>query len=327
MAALDLERHNFELLETFLSELGSDISYIQTYIAQAEIFASDNLQSLIDYFQHLRNTASTDYLKNRMDNSKSIMLMLDFHSKVAIKEKGPQKYMEIFVELMLQNSAYVEYLFNTERALATLKERRHRVMEIYGEHGTTVSNSVDKYYQYILKYSLDTGDIDNYFEALQRLIMLKSEVITLGEDSSEQRKGLSEFGAENYEKAKKYYQTYFKQTLEASDYLYTKVLLYYCYLFSADQDKAMKIVHSLDSDSDHLRVYNLVVNYFNVEQVKVLSMFYAKVRPGTYEHNLINSRLKHFQDPMNIKEIRIIRTIRTFTVIEEVCSSNDENCI
>ena len=88
----------------------------------------------------------------------------------------------------------------------------------------------------------------------------------------------------------------------------------------------MKIVHSLDSNSTHLRVYKLVVNYFNVERVEVLSMFYAKVRPGTYEHNLINSRLKYFQDPMNIKEIRIIRTIHTFTVIEEVCSSNDENC-
>ena len=152
------------------------------------------------------------------------------------------------------------------------------------------------------------------------MIMLKSEVITLRKQNNEQRKGLIEFGAENYKKAKTHYQKYFKQTLEASDYLYTKVLLYYCYLFSADQDKAMKIVHSLDSNSNHLRAYKLVVNYFNVEQVKVLSMFYAKVRPGTYEHNLITLKLKYFQ---NIEGIHIIRT---FTVIEEVCSSNDENC-
>ena len=320
LAALDLERHNFELLETFLPELGSDISYIQTYIAQAEIFASDNLQSLIDYFQHLRNTASEDYLKNRMNNCKSIMVMLDFHSKVAIKEKGPQKYMEIFVELMLQNSAYQEYLFNTERALKTLKERRHRVMEIYGEYGNTVSNSVDKYYQYILKYSLETGDIDIYFEAFQKMIMLKSEVITLRKQNNEQRKGLIEFGAENYKKAKTHYRQYFKPTLEASDYLYTKVLLYYCYLFSADQDKAMKIVHSLDSNSNHLRVYKLVVNYFNVEQVKVLSMFYAKVRPGTYEHNLITLKLKYFQN------IEVLHEEVTLRIMKDVCSSDDDNC-
>ena len=200
LAALDLERHNFELMETFMPELGEDISYIQKYIARAEILASVNFQSLINYFQHLRNKASDheDFLKNRMDYCKSIILLLDFHSKIVVREKGPQKYMEIFVELMLQKSAYEEYLFNTERALTTLKERRHRVMEIYREYGNTVSDSVDKFYQYILKYSKDMGDIDIYMEAFQKLIKLKSEAITLGEDNNEQRKGLSEFGAENY---------------------------------------------------------------------------------------------------------------------------------
>ena len=58
LAALDLERHNFELMETFVPELGEDISYIQKYIARAEILASVNFQSLINYFQHLRNKAS-----------------------------------------------------------------------------------------------------------------------------------------------------------------------------------------------------------------------------------------------------------------------------
>ena len=305
LAALDLERHNFELMEMILPEFGIDVTYIQSYIAHAEILATvTNDQQLINYFQHLKsnNIASSkvDELKYKvLEKYNSYILMLDGHSKIAIKTKGAQKYMEIFVELILEKSAYEEYFFNTERALETLKLRRHRVMEIYKEYGNTVSDSVDKYYQYILKYSLDMEDIRIYMEAFQKLIMLKSEAITLEEESSEQRKGLVEFGAENYKKAKQHYKQYLEQRLSKSEYLYTIMLVYYSYLFSGDQDKAMKVVQVLDSDRNHLKAQKLVVNSSNVKNVQVLSIFYAKVLPESKNYKLVASKLKSFQDPKN----------------------------
>ena len=312
LAAIDLNRHNFELMQTFLSELGLNTSY-NDVITNTEILVTGNFESVVNYYRHLKlnniceiNIMVEDMVKQRLEAYKLSIFI--WESKIAVQEIGPQKYLKIFVLLMWQKSVCEEYLFNTKRALETLKSRKHRVMEIYKEYGNTVSDSVDKYYQYILKYSLDTGDIDIYMEAFQKLIMLKSEAIILRKEGSEQRKGLIEFGAENYKKAKKHFKQHLKQA--GHDYLYTMMFLYYCNVFSGEEDEATKIVEDLDTDINRVRVYEFSVL---IKDVKVLSMFYAKVRPGSPEHEILTLKLKH-----TILEEEL--------EIEDECPSDDESC-
>ena len=300
LAAIDLDRHNFDLMQTFFSELGFSISY-NDVITNTEILATDNFVSLVNYYRHLKlNNISEieiveDMIKKRLEVCRSSIFIWD--SKIALQEIGLQKYLNIFVLLMWQKSVCEEYLFNTERALETLKSRKHRVMEIYKEYGNTVSDSVIKYYGYILKYSLDAGDIDIYMEAFQKMIMLTSEaIITLGEEGIEQRKGLIEFGAENYKKAKKHFEQHLKQA--RYDYLYTMMYLYYCNVFSGEQDEATKIVEDLGTDINLVRVNEFLVLH---KEVKVLSMFYAKVRPGSLEHKVLTLQ-QVYNDQLIFKE-------------------------
>ena len=300
LAAIDVDRHNFELLQTFVSDLGLNTSYNHV-ITGAEILVAGNFELLLNYFRYskLNNISETnimleDTIKQKIDVCKLYIFVWD--STIAVQEIGPQKYLKMFVLLMWQKSICEAYLFNTERALETLKSRKHRVMEIYKEYGNTVSDSVIKYYHYIMKYSRDMGDIDIYMEAFQKLIMLNSKAITLGEEGSEQRKGLIEFGAENYKKAKKHFEQHLKQA--GHDYLYTMMHLYYCNVFSGELDEATKIVEDLDTDINRERVNEFLVLH---KEVKVLSMFYAKVRPGSYEHKVLTLQ-QVYNDQLIFKE-------------------------
>ena len=55
LAALDLaERHNFELVTIFFLELGLNVTNIQSFIANTEIFVTNNYQSHLNYLQHLK---------------------------------------------------------------------------------------------------------------------------------------------------------------------------------------------------------------------------------------------------------------------------------
>ena len=297
LAAIDVDRHNFELLQTFISDLGLNTSS-NDVITNIEILVTDNFESVVNYYRHLKlseiNIELEDAIRERLEAFKIFNFF--WESKIAVQEIGPQKYLKIFVLLMLQKSVCEAYLFNTERALETLKSRKHRVMEIYKVYGNTVSDSVIKYYHYIRKYSLDMGDIDIYMEAFQKLIMLKSEAITLGEEGSEHRKGLTEFGAENYKKAKKHFKQHLKQA--GHTYLYTMMHLYYCNVFSGELDEATKIAKDLGTDINFVRVYEFSALHIDV---KVLSMFYAKVRPGSREHKILTSN-QVYNDPLIFKE-------------------------
>ena len=312
LAAIDLDRHNFELMQTFVSESGLNISY-NDVITSIEILVTGNFESVVNYYRHLKlnniseiNIMIENAVKQRLEAYKLSIFVWD--SKITVQLIGPQKYLKMFVLLMLQKSVCEEYLFNTERALETLKSRKHRVMEIYKEYGNTVSDSVDKYYRYISKYSLDTGDIDIYMEALQKLIMLNKVFFM---EESELTEGLIEFGAENYKKAKKHFEQHLKQM--EIDYLYTMMHLYYCNLFSREQDEATKIVEDLGSDINRERVNEFPQDLFCVEEVKILSMFYAKVRPGSPEHEILTLKLKHtiLEEELEIKD---------------ECPSDDEYC-
>ena len=294
LAALDLERHNFELMETILPEFELDISYISRFISSAElIVTSFNFQSKLDYFRHLKSSKIDIPVESEVKRCYKVLLMLDCHSKAAISEKGAQRYMELFVELMLQISAFEDFRHGTTRALESLKSRKQRIIELYEEHRSSVVKAVEKYFEQMRKYSLEVQDIDTFMEAIQQKtrLTLPPNKCSAELECKESKKALSYFGVSDYDNALKHYRSYLAEPISDIEYLYTMVMIYYCYSFDGDQKSAIEVVQSLDSNKNRQKVNNLEVGENNIKKIHVLSLFYAKVRPGSDEHIKITSKL------------------------------------
>lgn len=313
IAALDLERHNFEFVEKILPELGLDISYVNRYTESAELYASYT-ESLMDYLRHIKkkktikkkdtelmavDSKETTTLKNR----RKILMLIDLHSRAVIANKGPRRYMEIFVEMIIQVSILEDYTEGPKAAIENLKSRKGRIIELHKEYGDDVQKSVEKYFDQMKNYSLEVGDIDALMEALQVKIGF-SWPVEKGYRSNF-KKGRAYFGAQNYEKAIKHYTWYFtlNKDIPEHEYLYTIVMLYYCHHFGGDQENAIGIAQYLDTTETKRILHALKVNEKNYKKVEIILLFYGKVRPGTAEHSILSQKFNAYDHPIAKIEI------------------------
>lgn len=302
IAALDLERHNFEFMEAILPELGSNLSFISQYTESAELYALYS-DSLMDYLENIKTTHHKAALVNvdsELMGRQKIVMLLDLHSKIVIADKGPQRYVELFVEIILQINIIEDYLGRAKKALEYLKSRITRIKELHKEYGAQVEKSVEKYFNQVQKFSLEIGDIDTLMEALQ----VKTGLSWPIEKCSEMRcgnfkKGRAYFGAQNYKKAVKHYETYINlnKNIPEHEYLYVIVMLYYCHHFNGDQQKATDIAKLLDEKITKDKLLALIIDEKNYKKVEIILLFYGKVRPGTFEHSSLLQKLKAHHRP------------------------------
>ena len=143
------------------------------------------------------------------------------------------------------------------------------------------------------KYALEVEDIDTFMEAIQQKtkLTLPPNKCSPELECKESKKALSYFGVSDYNKAIKHYRNYLAGPISDIEYLYTMVMIYYCYSFDGDQKSAIKVVQSLDSKKNRQKVHDLVIGKINIKKIQVLSLFYGKVRQGSAEHNKITSKL------------------------------------
>lgn len=305
IAALDLERHNFEFMESILPELGSDISYISRYTELAELYASYS-NSLMDYFKHSKETKILfDTEKTTtLDDRRQIVAMLDLHSRAVITDKGPRHYVEIFVEMIIQVSILEDYYSGTKVALETLKSRKIRIMELHKKYGSQVDTFAIKYFDQVKKYSLEVEDLDTFMETLQVKTGLTWPIKKCSKvHCSNFKKGRAYFGAQQFEKAIEHYEKYLNlnKNIPEHKYLYTIVMLYYCHHFSGNQKKATNIAKRLDTTLIKRKLYALEVNKRSYKKVEIIMLFYGKVRPGTPEHSTLSKLLYTYYNPAIIR--------------------------
>ena len=291
IAALDLERHNFEYLEKILPELGLDISYIKRYTEAAELYANYS-DSLTDYFKHMKKSAHNDIALVAVEDTTSnlkdryrIVMMLDLHSKAVISEHGAEHYMDIFVEMIIQVSFFENYLHGPKAALDYLKFRKERIMELHKEHGHEVVKYVNKFLDQMKKNCFEVSDIDTFAEVLQLKARLLWPLEKCVEKSCNNYEiGRAYFGSGSYGKALQFYNNYLKDDIQEDEYLYTLVMIYYCHKFNGNEEKVTETVRLLDSELIHNKLTSLVVNDKNCKKVHIIALFYGKVRHGTEYH-------------------------------------------
>ena len=308
IAALDLERHNFEYLEKILPELGLDISYINRYAESAELYANYS-DSLTDYFRHLKESAHNDTALVAVEDTTSnlkdrnrIVMMLDLHSKAVISEHGAEHYMNIFVEMIIQVSFFEDYLHGPKAALDYLKFRKERIMELHKEYGHEIVKYVNKFLNQMKKYCYEVSDIDTLVEVLQVRARLSWPVEKCVEKScNNYEKGRAYFGSGSYEKALKCYNKYLKDDIQEHEYLYTLVMIYYCHKFSGNEEKATEVVRLFDSVLIFQKIGSLVVHNKNYKKVHIIALFCGKVRPGTLLHHILLKRLSSGLDSIILK--------------------------
>ena len=298
IAALDLERHNFEYLEKILPELGLDISYIKRYTESAELYANYS-DSLTDYFRHLKESARDDTALVAVEDTTSnlkdrnrIVMMLDLHSKAVISEHGAEHYMDIFVEMIIQVSFFEDYLHGPKAALDYLKFRKERIMELHKEHGHEIVKYVNKFLNQMKKYCYEVSDIDTLVEVLQVRARLSWPVEKCVEKScNNYEKGRAYFGSGSYEKALRYYNKYLKDDIQEHEYLYTLVMIYYCHKFNGNEERATEVVRLFDSELIHKKIESLVVYHKNYKKVIIIALFHGKVRDGTIHLYILLKKL------------------------------------
>ena len=69
-----------------------------------------------------------------LEHMKMVVLYIDYHSKIVIKNKGISKYPEIFVGL-LKEKFQIEKNINEESALDNFISRQVRIIEIHEQYG------------------------------------------------------------------------------------------------------------------------------------------------------------------------------------------------
>ena len=283
LAALDVERHNFELMEDILPDFGHDLQYVHSYISLGVVLATSYEDSAHIYGYLYKRYDVEEGLK-QIQTYNVIISIIDCHSKIAIKERGIQDYMKMYVELMLQRFEYEEYLQTPEKAFENLISRRHRITELYQEHGDAALEGVKRYFNKILDYSLRIGNIDGYIEALRVTITLKKDVNT-SKFNSKLEKGLLEFSTGNYENALKSFKSHIKTFKQSNkEFLYTKILMYYCFKFMRNEEDALKLIKELDQFS----LSSVELKDMNREYLHVAYSFYKQVLPGSSTYKFLS---------------------------------------
>ena len=311
MAALDLERHNFEFMEKILPELGLDISYIKRYTESAELYAS-YFDSRTDYFRHIkeRELALVAVEETELDlkDRYRMVMMLDLHSRAVISDKGAQHYMEIFVEMIIQVSFFEDYLHGPKSALDHLRSRKRRIIELYNEHGNEVVSDVKRFFDQMKKYCFEVRDSDALIEVLQVMIRLSWPLQKCSNNScNNNERGRAYFGAGNYKKAVIFYNKYLKENISEVEYLYTIVIIYYCHQFNGDYHKATETVQLLDSGIIREKLLALSIEDEYIEKFHIIALFFEKVRAGTADHKLlIQMLLKTVELKLQIKYNRAV---------------------
>lgn len=145
LAAVDLERHNFELMEDLLPEYGHtvNVAFVNTYLVLAEAHTSQ-----ISYIPEMSLFQESFKYEDKFEVSK-ILMIIDFHSKTAISKVGIQRYIELYVNLLIKESHFHRYFDNVGTSqLEVLKSRRHRLLQLNDEYGTADA-ALLKYYEQI----------------------------------------------------------------------------------------------------------------------------------------------------------------------------------
>ena len=278
LAALDVERHNFELMEEILPDFGYDLQYVHWYISLGVELAT----SYEDYGYLVKRYDVEEGLK-LIQSYNVIISIIDCHSKIAIKERGIQDYMKMYVELMLQRFECEEYFQAPEKAFENLISRRHRITELYQEHGDAALEGVKRYFNKILGYSLRIGNIDGYIEALQVTITLKKDVNS-SKFNSKLEKGLLEFATGNYKNALKTFKSHIKTFKQSNEeFLYMKILMYYCFKFMGNEEGTIKLIKELDRFS----LSSMELKDKNREYLHVAYSFYKQVLPDSSSYKVL----------------------------------------
>ena len=169
LATMDMERHNFERMETLLLEFGRDISYVNRIFDVGETLVASDARIWWEQMW------TRDMFRDRLEHVSMLVVYTDCHSKIIIKSKGFKKYMEVFVGLLKERFEVEKYL-NEEMALDNFISRQQRIIEIHNEYGKEALDGVLEYFKYIAEYLLDTNDIDRYMEVFKTLIDFKSRL-------------------------------------------------------------------------------------------------------------------------------------------------------
>ena len=298
LAAVDLERHNFEFMEEILPEFGYSVAYVSMYLVLAEAYSSQiTYIPKRSYFQDSLNS------KDKLEISK-VLMIIDLHSKVAISEVGVQHYMELYINLLIKKSQFHKYFDNVETPLEVLKSRRHRLLQLNDEYGIeyNLTAPLMNYYEEMWNLGMEYEDIDSVVEAIRVWTKYKLLVEKYSQLVGYQRKGLAYFGAEDYTNAIKYFKIHLQSCDSAIDYMYTQVLLYYSYQYSGDKQGTLQLIQGLDSDKSRNRVrkcsksIDVLANYLSscpvnnikITKIFIISLFYGNVREGSIEHQSLS---------------------------------------
>ena len=301
LAAVDLERHNFELMEEILPEFGHmhNVAYVNTYLNLAEAYSSQiTFIPERSYFQDSFN------YEEKFEISK-VLMIIDFHSKVAISEVGVQRYMELYISLLIKKAQFHKYFDNVETPLEVLKFRRHWLLQLNDKYGIEYNLTAPllNYYEQMWNLGVEYEDIDSVIEAIRVWTKYKLPVEKYSQMVGYQRKGLSYFGAKEYANAIKCFKKHLQSCDSAIDYMYTQVLLYYSYQYSGDKKGTLQLIQGLDSEKSRNRVRkcsksiasylsSCSLNYIKITKIIIISLFYGNVREGSLEHQSLSISLK-----------------------------------
>ncbi len=283
LATIDMERHNFERMETLLLEFGRDISYVNRVFELGETLVVTDARI---WWEVQRNIWTRDIFRDRLESVSMLVVYTDCHSKIIIKSKGLKKYMEVFVGLLKERFQVEKYL-NEEMALDNFISRQQRIIEIHNEYGNEALEGVLEYFKYIAEYLLDANDIDRYMEVFKTLNEFKSQ-LDRSCCSSFLEYGIREFSLENYQKAIMYFML--QEGLETTEeYLYTQVLTYYCYIYQGNEMEATKVESQLREFDEVLMHQSLII--LNRYYTKVIHAFYNKIMPDSTAASILRSKL------------------------------------
>ena len=158
---------------------------------------------------------------------------------------------------------------------------------------------------------MDANDIDRYMEVCKTLNEFKSRLGTCCSTSLEY--GIYEFSFENYQTATMYFEQHsHDETRNIEEYLYSRVMIYYCYFYQGNEIAAMEVLSKLEKLDIMLLHKNLTMT--RKKYTKIDSAFYKKMIPNSSQSKIIWSKLKGIP-----YDLVIVTTVEyKFKIVKEV---------